>query len=363
MKFSDNELPQGYHIEIDSTHEQLWSNLLEQFHDATICQTWSYARILYGDKNMSHIVLKKDDDVIAMAQVGIRRAPLLATGISNVHWGPLWKRRGHNLNHDVLSCIIKALKKEYAVRRGHLLRIWPNETVDPENTIKRILEDAKGIHNKAVPQYRTFRLCLTPTLEELRNNLARKWRQALGRAERFPSLNLECGKSDELYKRALRIYEEMHNRKQFYTDVDMKEQGLIQHDLPNHIKMVISICRLDTEPIAALGWSTIGDTGLPLIAATSNKALSLSTNASNLLWWKMLEDMKEKGCLFCDVGGIDDKVNPGGYKFKSGFVGRLGKDEKHVGQFVFYHTWRAHLLRIVIDGVRHLRQVRSKKEF
>jgi lipid II:glycine glycyltransferase (peptidoglycan interpeptide bridge formation enzyme) len=214
------------------------------------------------------------------------------------------------------------------------------------------LERAGFVFNFSVSQYTTFRLCLIPTLDELRQNLVRKWRQALGRAERFPSLDLEYGNSDEYYDIAINIYKEMHGRKQFSIMVDMEKQGLVQKDLPESLKMKILICRINREPIAALGWSTIGDTGLPLIAATGDKALSLSTNASNLLWWKMIADMKEQGCKYCDVGGVDQDLNPGGYKFKRGLVGAICKEENHVGQYVLYNNLKAYLLFFSLNKVR-----------
>lgn len=354
MKITDSSIPAGYHVEIDNVDKTLWSELLVQFDDASFCQTWSYAAVLYGEKNLSHLILKKDDDVIAIAQVGIKKVSSLRTGTANIHWGPLWRKKDSKLNLNNFSQMISALKCEYAINRCLLLRMWPNEIDNPENKVKSILKDAGFIYNLAVPQNRTLRLCLIPTLEELRQNLVRKWRQALARAERFSSLGLECGTNEEHYGIALNIYKEMHNRKQFPILVDMEKQGLVQKNLPESLKMKILICRLKGEPIAALGWSTIGDTGLPLIAATGDKAISLSTNASNLLWWKMIEDMKEQGCIFCDVGGINHELNPGGYKFKKGLVGKTGKDEKHIGQFVLYNNLRAHFLYFLINKKRFI---------
>ena len=352
MKITDDGIPAGYQVEIDNVDKTLWSELLMQFDDASIYQTYSYARVLYGGKNISHLILKKDGDVIAMAQVGIKKVSSLRTGTANIHWGPLWRKKDSELNLNNFSQMISALKSEYAINRCLLLRMWPNEIDNPENKVRSILEEAGFIHNLAVPQNRTLRLCLIPTLEELRQNLVRKWRQALARAERFSSLGLECGTNEEHYGIALNIYKEMHNRKQFPILVDMEKQGLVQKNLPESLKMKILICRLKGEPIAALGWSTIGDTGLPLIAATGDKALSLSTNASNLLWWKMIEDMKNQGCKFCDVGGIDTVLNPGGYKFKKGLAGKNARDEKYVGQYVLHNNFKAYLLYLSINKAR-----------
>ena len=353
MKITDNGIPAGYHVEIDNVDKTLWSELLMQFDDASFCQTWSYAAVLYGEKNLSHLILKKDGDVIAMAQVGIKKVSSLCTG-ANIHWGPLWRKKDSTLNLNNFSQMISALKSEYAINRCLLLRMWPNEIDNPENKVRSILEDAGFIYNLAVPQSRTLRLCLIPTLKELRQNLSRKWRQHLRRAEKFSLLDFEYGSSEKHYRIALNIYKEMYDRKQFSTSVDMEKQGLVQKDIPESLKMKILICRLKGEPIAALGWSTIGDTGLSLIAATGDK--SLSTYASNLLWWKMIEDMKKRGCTFCDVGGIDPGLNPGGYQFKKGLVGKTGKDEKHIGQFVLYNNLRSHLLYILINKTRLIRE-------
>lgn len=355
MKMTVDMMPAGYQVEIDNVDKNLWSELLTKFNDASIYQTWSYGAVLYGEKNLSHFILKKDSDVIAIAQVGIRKIPALLTGIANIHWGPLWRKKDIEENSDNFFYTINTLKNEYVVKRQLLLRIWPNEIEIAENIARTLLEDSGFIYNLTVPKYRTFRLSLTPSLEELRQNLDRKWRQALARAERFAALDIEYGTSEEHYRIALNIYNEMHVRKQF-SKFDMEGQGFVQKDLPESLKMKILICRLKGEPIAALGWSTIGNTGLPLIAATGDKAVSLSTNASNLLWWKMIEDMKEQGCIFCDVGGIDPKLNPGGYKFKSGLLGQNEREEKHIGQFLMYNNLRAYLIKIIIDKTRLIRK-------
>lgn len=352
----DEEMANNYHIDIDNINESLWTSLLLQFADASITQTWTAGSINYGKNNLSHLLLRKGNDIVGMAQVGIKRIPILKTGTADIQAGPLWKKKNMELNPDYLIKILDAAKIEFAVKRGLLLRIWPCGFEEHDNEIKINLQKCGFIPNSAIQSNRTLLLNLTPKLEELRQNLARKWRQALGRAERLSSIQLECGNTEEHYEIAFKIYKEMHNRKQFSLFVDMEKQGLINKNLPELLKLKILICRMDGEPIAALGWSTVGDIGLPLIAATGNKAIASSTNASNLLWWKMLEDMKEQGCIICDVGGIDEQLNPGGYKFKSGFVGTSGKEVKYLGQYYIHNNWRAQLLHSLIDKTKHLRK-------
>jgi lipid II:glycine glycyltransferase (peptidoglycan interpeptide bridge formation enzyme) len=144
---------------------------------------------------------------------------------------------------------------------------------------------------------RTLLIDLSLSLDELRKGTRRKWRQALGYAEKR-ELELIEGTSDELYDIALMIYQEMHARKKFVEFVDMNQYRTIQRDLPDPLKVIVSICTLKSRPIAALAWSAMGNTGLPVLAATGDEALK--TNASNLMWWKMIEWFKQRSYRWCD---------------------------------------------------------------
>jgi len=93
------------------------------------------------------------------------------------------------------------------------------------------------------------------------------------------------------------------------------------------------ICTVEGEPVAALTWTSIGNTGFPMLAATGLKGRD--TFASYLLWWKMVATLKDEGCLFLDLGGINPERNPGGHIFKSGLAGKSGKDVEYIGQFGF----------------------------
>src|SRR5882762_9980747 len=100
-----------FRAEIDKLDAKNWTDLLAQFDDASIYQTWSYGAVRRGAGNVSHLVLKKDDEVLGCCQVTFRRLPFLNIGIAYIVWGPLWKRTGIQSEPDVFLHLIRELKK------------------------------------------------------------------------------------------------------------------------------------------------------------------------------------------------------------------------------------------------------------
>ena len=345
--------PSDFYVEVDNVNKAQWSDLLLQFDDATIYQTWSYASVLYGENNLSHLVLKRDGSVIAIVQIGIKYFPLLGTATANVHWGPLWRKKNTVLTLDNYEGIIKALINEYGNKRHLLLRIWPFEIDHSENRVKKILQDSGLIQNHLTPAYRTLRLSLMPPLEDLRKNLDQKWRNQLNRAEKN-KFNIIEGSDDNLYKVFLVLQGEMYERKKYMAGVDYEQYRLIQNNLPTTHKMKIMVCEYENEPIAVSICSAIGDTGIYLLGATGNKGMKL--NGSNLLQWRMIKWLKERGCLYYDLGGIDPEANPGVYHFKCGIAGKTGKDDSHIGQYVYFANIKAHILYTIISKTRSIQE-------
>src|ERR1017187_6239496 len=110
---------------VDQTTEAEWNRLLPQFADASLYQTWAYGAVSWGEKNLSHLLLKKDDQVVGMAQFRIVRVPLLSSGIAYLRWGPLCCRRDAAPDPNALPALLKAITDEYAGRRRLLVRILP----------------------------------------------------------------------------------------------------------------------------------------------------------------------------------------------------------------------------------------------
>jgi peptidoglycan pentaglycine glycine transferase (the first glycine) len=312
-----------YRVEVDQIDRTTWHRVLPSFRDATIYQTPSYGTGRWGQERLSHLTLLRGEEVVALAQCSIRRTPMLPCGIAYVPWGPVW-RNGHS-DFEVFRLVVRALRDEYSVRRGLLLRITPPEISTAENSLEAILKE-EGYKRRARP-YRTLLIDLTCPVSELRKGMSERWRRALKKAE---SLKLEVseGTGEDHYRTFKGIYQEMVSRKGFVPSIDVDEFEWIQKDLPESLKMRIMICTQGQRPVAALIGSLIGTTGVGLLGGTATEGLN--AGAFQLLNLRMMQWMQESGATNYDFGGYQPEQNSGTASFKAAIP---GMDVNHIGQF------------------------------
>ncbi len=149
----------------------------------------------------------------------------------------------------------------------------------------------------------------------------------LNQAEK-KGLEIVEGNGDELYSIFLGLQSEMQERKNYTPGVSYQEFREIQKDLPESLKMKIMICKREGEPMSAAVFSRIGDTGIYLLGATGHKGMK--TKGSYLLQWRAMQWLKENGCRWYDLGGINPEINSGVYHFKAGLS---GIDVCHIGPY------------------------------
>ncbi len=339
-----------YTLEIDKVSEAEWAELLLGFEDANIYHTWTYGSLRWGEKNLSHIVLRKGSEVLALAQTRIVKLPVVGRGIGYITWGPLWRPNGKTASAENLRLILRALRNEYVTRRGLLLRVLPNETgMSVDAAEIRSIFQREGFR-LAATYHRTLLLDLGPSMQELRNNLTKEWRRELRIAE-SNGLSLIEGTGDDLYDSFSVLYREMVARKGFMPGVDIDEFRSIQRDLPEPLKMRIMICALDTTPIAALVGSLVGEKGIYLLGATGDNGLRLK--GSYLLQWRMVEWLKTRGARWYDLNGYDPESHPGTSTFKAGLAGKhAGKEVCHIGRFDACQSVVSYALVSAGDGIR-----------
>ncbi len=324
---------EGYvSIEVDSISEDEWSDVSKRFDDSSIYQTRSYGTVRWGKDSISHLVLRKRSEIIAAAQVRMISLPLGRPFMAYVSKGPMWRRQGEKADWETFRRVVRALYEEYVSKRNALLRLVPNELRNQQSPVSQILSEEGFREPASDSPGKTIIVDIRPSLDELKRGLHKRWREKLRRAERN-DLEIRESVSDDLYQMFNKLYKEMRARKSFTTRVNIDEFRRIQQNLPDQLRMTILMCMSKGQPVSGLIFSTIGNRGIAILSATGNKGLKLY--GSYLLRWRMLEKLKQSGCVFLDQGGIDKQLNPGGYAFKSGMG---GYESSYISQFDSYNS-------------------------
>jgi lipid II:glycine glycyltransferase (peptidoglycan interpeptide bridge formation enzyme) len=310
----------GWQVEVDRATPADWSKMLDLFDDANIYQTSAYGGVRWGEKSLSRLVLKRDGEVLGMAQIRIIRPTPLKFGMAYLRWGPLWERRGRPLDSEVPTRMARAIEDEYVDKRKLFLRILPNAFAGSSRatTMQAAFCGFTPEPLDAGNTYRTFVLDLKPSLDELRKSLDPKWRNKLSGAEKN-GLKVIAGNGSAEYHAFCGIYNQMRKRKKFETTVDADEFGRIQETLAESQRMRILICENRGVPVAGVVASAMGDSAIYLLGATSEDGLK--SKGAYLLHWTMIQWLKRVGIRWYDLGGIDPDGNPGVYSFKRGFSG------------------------------------------
>jgi hypothetical protein len=318
------------HIEIDTTSEDRWSGVCLQFRDATINQTWGFGAVMSRERGLSHMVLRREDSVLAAVQVRLVTVPMLKAGIAYVGWGPMWRRKAHNDDLEHLQKILRALRDEYVGRRGLLLRIQPNVFDDcPDAAAVRSVFAEAGFERSESP-HRTLLLDLAPSLEDLRGQLHRKWRNHLNKAEKH-SIRLREGTDGRLFDEFRSLYRQMRGRKGYSDGVDIDKYAAVHGRLPEPLKCWIILAEEGATLAAGAVFSTPGDAGIYLLGATNETGMQ--SNASYAIQWRAIQWLKERGYRRYDLGGVDPEKVPTTYHFKSRICGAQPTIYTRIGEF------------------------------
>ena len=217
-----------------------------------------------------------------------------------------------------------------------LLRLARHDREEPDGIVQTILEEEGFLRNKGNPTQRTILIDLTRSSEEIHKGLSKNWRRRLALAERNTIETME-GDSLDLYDIYRKLDDEMMGLKHFVQYANPDEYRKIQEALPSRQKMGIMVCKYDNRPVAGVVWSGIGNTSLEILIATNAEGRELGT--AYYLKWRELMWLKDHGFQWHDLAGINPVGNPGRFQFKTGVLGKDGKnglDIQPLGQYDAY---------------------------
>jgi len=355
------KLTSVYAFESGRFDREAWHQIIEDFADSSLYQTWSYDALRRRPNEVHHGILRDGLRIVAAAQVRVIRLPLIRTGFAYVRWGPLWKIKQEDAKPEVFRQVIRALRNEYALRRRMVLRVYPGVYQDEDPALRSVfLEEGYREHEQETED-RTLLLDIRPSAEDLRKNFHQKWRNCLNHAEKN-RLEVIEGEDDEIFGEFVRLYQEMLGRKKFAAQADIHRFRTIQRDLPQGWKMRVFLSRSEKGIGAGAICSASGDRGLYLFGATNE--VGYADKGSYLLQWRIIHWLKAKGCVLYDLNGINPGQNPGTYRFKSGIAGKNERDVLMLGQYDSCATMRGRLMSTgearLLPIVRRLSRIKDK---
>ena len=306
---------------IQQVNRDTWLRLAPGFSDYNYNQAWDFgvacaARI--GGVS-EHVAIEIAEQRVALADVRIRRLPVIGGGIAYINSGPLVREKDGVHEQIVLSTVLNALVGEYVVRRNFTLRINPSSRGDSDgNVLEKVL-----ILNGFIllpQQKKTIILNLSREEATIRSNFHQKWRNCLSKSEKA-GVTVRAGKDPAIFQEFIPLFSKLITEKNFSVDLDIDFYSSVQRVAVEGEKFFVMLAEKDGEVIAGHVASILGDTCVYLLGASSNTGRKM--NAAYLLQWKAIQLGKAEGCRWYDLGGIEPEGNPGVYKFKK----RMGGQE------------------------------------
>lgn len=353
----DTRGPSG-ELRIEPVERARWVEATAGFADHNYRHTWDFgmASAARNRAVSEHVALLDGAQVVALADVRVRKLPLVGGGIAYVTGGPL-TRRGGDLDVGLFAAAARALREEYGARRGLVLRILPPVGPEPWNRDLRSALEREGFaRTEASPGYRTMLVPVDRPAADIRKSMHQKWRNGLNRSER-ENLTVHAARDVASLEWFGGIFDEFVVRKGFGVPLGVDFYASVQRDLPESERFVVLRAEADGVAIAGHVSSVLGDTLVYLLGATSPEALT--RKAAYLLQWRAIELARERGCRWYDLGGIDPEGNPGVHHFKEGLG---GADVTAAGPMEWSSGMRARLALALEAKVRARRAARARAE-
>lgn len=294
-----------------------WYRLSERFRDLGFRHTWDFnvqcAR--QQSTTVEHVAIVQGDEVLGLASVRIKQIPFVGAGIAYIGGGPV-TRMGESQDLETLAACLRALKKTYVSDRKLQLRVSaPLTTLDMRDAIERVYADCGFAPAPTAARYRTMVMDLSPSPDEIRAGLSKRWRRQLKKSEKS-AFDVEVGTEPRLFGEFRELFETFVEWKDFQVEHGPRFHEEVHGALPESFRYLILLSRHEGTLAYGLVLAVTGDTAVYVLGA-SNPALR-DLRPGHFLHWRAIQELKRLGLRWYDLGGIDPDENPGVYEFKAG---------------------------------------------
>jgi lipid II:glycine glycyltransferase (peptidoglycan interpeptide bridge formation enzyme) len=294
-----------------------WEASVSEFGDYSYRQSWAYGVALASKRGAAseHVAIRQGAETLGLADVRVKRAPVIGGGLAFVSGGPLVRLAdGRNSEPERLAACVDALVDYFVRDRGLKLRLMPAVGLPEQNeSVAEILRDAGLRPAERAAGYQTVLLDLERPLEDIRASLHQHWRRQLKKAEGNP-IEVSFGTGRERFEHVARMSAALGERKGFELDLDAMFYADVQADLREQDRLLVGLVCREGAPVAGTIIAVHGDTAVYLVGASTDAGRE--SRAAYLLHWRTIELLRERGVAWYDLGGIDPVANPGVTSFK-----------------------------------------------
>ena len=306
---SNNNL--SYKIKWFDDAEEDWNHLIKSVSNSYLMQSWGYGETKQKieDWKVKRAVIEENG--IAKAFFQVLKKSIGPFNIYRINRGPLII---NNIKNPIsIYNIYKTINREFQLQKYAILFISPPLENNPQNIAHLI---SAGFKERNASKWKTSIINLNLPEDILRKNLNGKWRNQLKKSEKF-AIDILISNSQKEFHWLMKKYKKMMIDLSFKS-VSVEFYDELYNMMQNNF-FIFKAC-INSEPIASVLIIRHGDSCTYQIGWSNPQGRK--SHAHNLLLWKAMSIMKDKGCLSFDVGGINEKHTPGIAKFKTGLGGR-----------------------------------------
>lgn len=295
----------------DVTHEQ-WNGLIDGANCSNLLQSWAYgeAKKKCEGWQVQRAVFSNKNGPIAIVQV-LKKTYFEVFKVYRVNRGPIFMK---SASLEEQAGVMELLGRLADWRRGQLLLIAPELESNAQNAILMAQLNYRQFQGQA---WSSAYIDLRVKVDAIRKNLDGKWRNMLNTSEK-QGLLLEVGHDDQLFEWMLDRYSELIAEKRF-TGIPFPILRALWKISDDHTQFIIMRAVHNGESVSCIFVLKYGATATYLIGWNGNQGRQLK--AHQFLLWNAIVELKQRGCHWFDLGGIDVYNTPGISEFKLGLNG------------------------------------------
>ncbi|MFC7050361.1 lipid II:glycine glycyltransferase FemX [Emcibacter nanhaiensis] len=306
------------HLDWNTLDQVTWDGFLEKVDNCALQQSWAYGAALKEQgARVRRIVAYDGNHPIALAQV-IVRSWFGLVKLATLMRGPVWLEE---VSPQTRQEVYRQLRRLYPRRKMKFLFLTP-EATGPEESA---LLEAAGL-KQVITGYTTLFLDLGKSEQDIWLGLYGKWRNKIRKGER-EGLKVLFGDHGHPKTEWLLSREKKQQRDKNYKALPV---GLIdayaRHSLGRDVVMTAFVFNKESDPgkddpVAGAIFLRHGNSVTYHIGWNGPDGRKL--HAMNILLWKSILELKNRGCTFLDMGGMNTADGAEIARFKLGSGGEV----------------------------------------